>query len=98
MVILTNIVLASQTSAVITFEKRYGGISQDIGRSVIQTFDGGYLVVGSLSYNIYLMKTDSVGDSLWAKRYNNGGGSYYSVKETNDRNTGGQNTGGQTNR
>lgn len=47
-----------------------GGIQQDIGTSVIQTADGGYLVGGYTSsfganINSYVVKTDSSGQLVW---------------------------------
>ncbi|MCK4255377.1 T9SS type A sorting domain-containing protein [candidate division WOR-3 bacterium] len=72
--------------------KTYGAIRDDKGYSVQQTTDGGYIIAGfsedSLFYkDVYLIKTDSLGDSLWAKTY---GGQWddwaYSVRQTSDGN------------
>jgi hypothetical protein len=40
--------------------------------SVIQLEDGGYIFTGivSSSTNVYLMRTDSIGNSVWSKTYN----------------------------
>jgi hypothetical protein len=71
--------------------KTYGGSLNDIGSSVQQTSDGGYIVVGyTLSYgsgnsDVILIKTDTIGDTLWMKTY--GGGGYEggeSVWQTTD--------------
>lgn len=71
--------------------KVYGGIYDDVGSSVQQTQDGGFIIVGNTesfgagSSDIYLLKTDSSGDTLWTKTY---GGTFYdygsSVQQTND--------------
>jgi hypothetical protein len=73
--------------------KAYGGASDDYGWGVEQTNDGGYILVGS-TYSfgvgggvndVYLIKTNDVGDTLWTKSY--GGVSLdggYSVKQTSD--------------
>ena len=83
--------LASPIKAVITFERLYGGINNDCGFSVAQTSDGGYIIAGETnsfgagSPDIYLVKTDSIGDSLWTKTY--GGTDWdggYSVAQTSD--------------
>ena len=57
------------------FQSTFGGDSLDIGNSVQQTTDGGYIITGSTgSYgngdsDVYLLKTDANGDSLWAKTF-----------------------------
>ena len=74
-----------------TFERSYGGTQGEIGRSVQQTSDGGYIVAGSTSSfgaghsDVYLIKTTSTGDTLWTRTY--GGSSDdngYSVQQTSD--------------
>ena len=53
--------------------KTYGGEGWDYGYSVCQTQDGGYAVAGYTSSfgaglkDVYLIKTDSYGDTLWTK-------------------------------
>ncbi len=55
--------------------KTYGGVYDDGGRTVQQTSDSGYIVVGyTYSFgagwiDVYLIKTDASGDTLWAKTY-----------------------------
>ena len=54
--------------------KHYGGEDTQVGSSVIQNTDGGYVITGSTeidTYNqdIYLIKTDENGDTLWTKHY-----------------------------
>ncbi len=55
--------------------RTYGGVEGDAGNYVRQTADGGYLVTGySYSFgagngDVYLIKTDSLGDSLWTRLY-----------------------------
>ncbi|MFB0509677.1 MAG: T9SS type A sorting domain-containing protein [bacterium] len=71
--------------------RTYGGDHDDCGLSVQQTADGGYIIAGSTaSYgrgrnDVYLIKTDENGDTLWTKTY---GGVYddegYSVRQTSD--------------
>jgi PKD repeat protein len=73
------------------WQKTFGGESLDIGYSVQQTLDGGYVLAGQTysaghgSSDVYVVKTDSLGDEVWAKRY--GGKDVdvgYSVQQTED--------------
>src|SRR5258706_6634098 len=63
------------SSAQTVFQRTYGGQFTDYGRSVRQTFDGGYIVVGNTNSfgtgytNVYLIKTNSLGDTLWTRTY-----------------------------
>lgn len=70
--------------------KVYGWGDWDFGRSVQQTSDGGYIVCGELRVSsvdgdVWLLKTDQNGDTLWTKRY---GTTLYeeghSVQQTSD--------------
>lgn len=55
--------------------KTYGGINNDDAASVKQTSDGGYIIAGTTSSfadtlgDIYLVKTNATGDTLWTKSY-----------------------------
>lgn len=70
--------------------KTYGGLDDELGTDGQQTFDGGYVIVGwTASFHrsgecIYLVKTDSDGDSLWAKTYEGATGMPYFVQQTSD--------------
>jgi hypothetical protein len=67
------------------------GYTNDVGHEVHPTNDGGYILVGSTEsygaglHDVYLIKIDSVGDTLWTRTY---GTSYYesgeSVYQTDD--------------
>ena len=60
---------------IVQFDKTYGGIGCEDGRSAKQTSDGGYVMIGRTdSYgaglnDIYLVKTDENGDVLWTKTW-----------------------------
>jgi hypothetical protein len=71
--------------------RTYGGGAYDAGQSVQQTSDGGYIVsgltgsFGAGSVDVYLIRTNASGDSLWTRTY--GGPNYdvgYSVQQTSD--------------
>jgi len=73
------------------FDNTFGGDSLDIGYSVQQTIDGGYIITGSTeSYgnggsDVYLIKTNANGDSLWTKTFGGAGGDYgSSLQVTSD--------------
>jgi hypothetical protein len=59
----------------ITFEQTYGGSLHDEAKSVATAPDCGYAVVGYTSsfgtgfYDFYLVRTDSLGDTLWTRTY-----------------------------
>jgi hypothetical protein len=71
--------------------RTYGGQNSTRGYSVQKTTDGGYVFVGYIVYygstpaDVYLVKTDSLGDTLWTRTY---GGTHdekgRSVKQTSD--------------
>jgi hypothetical protein len=73
------------------WEKTFGGSKGDMGYSVQQTSDGGYIVAGYTfssgagSYDIWLIKTDADGNDIWNKTF---GGSESdrgcSVQQTSD--------------
>lgn len=92
--ILLTILLAMTSlsiNAQITFQKTYGGLASDWGRGVCLTNDGGYALCGnSLSFvtgfdDVYVIKTDSNGDTLWTHNYGLSGVDVgYSIRQTPD--------------
>jgi len=69
----------------------YGGPAGDWGWSVEQTSDGGYIITGLTwsfgagAEDLYLIKTDSGGDTVWTRAHGGPDGDWgYSVEETND--------------
>lgn len=59
----------------IQWQNTFGGSSYDVGHSVQQTTDGGYIIAGYTSSfgpgdpNVYLIKTDPNGDIHWQKNF-----------------------------
>lgn len=59
----------------IIWNKRYGGEWEEIGKDIMELEDGGYLILGKAPTNeyggpskIWVLKTDSNGDTLWTKK------------------------------
>jgi len=71
--------------------KTYGGTNSDGGNFVQQTTDGGYIVAGYTGSfgnggQVYLVKTNASGDTLWTRTYGGTNTDYgYSVQQTSDR-------------
>ena len=83
--------IKTDTNGNMLWQKSYGGSRIDEGRSVAQTSDGGYIIVGYSDsrrindFDVYLVKTDANGNMLWQKTYD--GGFYdrgWSVAQTSD--------------
>jgi len=68
-------VLRLDRSANILWEKAYGGNAHDFGRAVLQTPDGGFLVVadtqsfGAGSRDVWILRLAADGEVLWEKTY-----------------------------
>jgi hypothetical protein len=75
------------------WSRTYGGSVGEDAQSVQQTEDGGYIITGyTMSFgggrreNVYLVKTDADGDTLWTRTYGGTSGSDcgLSVQQTTD--------------
>src|SRR4030095_3353145 len=72
---LCGLLFFSTTWAQIKFQRTYGGSGHDEGRSVKQTWDGGYIIAGTTSSfgagatDVYLLKVDSLGNFQWQKTF-----------------------------
>jgi hypothetical protein len=73
------------------WNKTFGGSEWDVGSSVQQTTDGGYIITGSTSsfgngnHDVYLVKTNSNGEEEWTKPFGGSENDYgESVQQTTD--------------
>ena len=65
------------------WQKTYGGRAYDAGNSIIETSDGGYLIIGNQdtrgrdadALNVFVVKVDSDGEEVWRNSY--GEGNFY---------------------
>ena len=57
------------------WSRSFGGAEYDVCRAVLQADDGGYILAGYTGsygaggYDFWLVKTDSLGDSLWSRTF-----------------------------
>ncbi|MDP8207620.1 MAG: T9SS type A sorting domain-containing protein [Candidatus Electryonea clarkiae] len=73
------------------WNRTFGGADWDSGREVQETFNGGYIIVGSTGSfgaggsDVWLIKTDAEGGEEWNQTFGGINADYgYSVKQTND--------------
>lgn len=71
-------ILFPLTALSVTFEKTYPGL---YGFDVLQTPDRGYIIVGNIqsvvdTFDLQIIKVDSLGNTLWIKTYSNFGVGY----------------------
>ncbi|MGD2066619.1 MAG: T9SS type A sorting domain-containing protein, partial [Candidatus Bathyarchaeota archaeon] len=71
--------------------KTFGGSLLDNAFSIQQTSDGGYILSGATNsfgaggVDIWLIRTDANGDTLWSQTFGGSSGDYgYSIQQTND--------------
>jgi len=83
--------IKTDASGTTLWTKTYGGTDYESANSVQQTFDGGYIVAGFTasfgagSSDVYLIRTNSSGDSLWTRTYGGiSGEAGNSVQQTTD--------------
>jgi len=84
-------VLKLRAEGMVEWQKTCGGKSKDVARSIRQTSDGGYIVVGETEsfgagdVDLWVLKLRADGTVEWQKTY--GGGSFdfgYSIQQTGD--------------
>lgn len=91
--ILLSLMCFKSIGQIITFEKTFNAQFQDVAYDIVQTTDTGYIIVGSTRFlgtanggrNVYLIKTNKYGDTLWTKNYGNNNWTFgMSVQQTYD--------------
>lgn len=89
--LLFTLVASAQNPGDTLWTRTYGGTSGDFGHSIQQTTDGGYIVTGYLrslgadGSDIWLLKTDANGDTLWTRKLGGGDNEHgFSVQQTAD--------------
>ena len=85
------ILLHSFSFGQIIFQKSYGGSLSEYSSAVRQTSDGGYIMAGTTSsytagsFDIYVVKTDSLGNVEWTKSFGGSGSDQAaSIEEASD--------------
>jgi hypothetical protein len=83
--------LMASLKAQLPTQRIFGGDSTDAAKSIIETYDFGFLLGGTTNSfgagakDIYLIKTDENGDTLWNKTYgSNSDDEFSDIKETSD--------------
>jgi hypothetical protein len=83
--------IKTDTSGNEQWSSAFGGSSSDYGRSVQQTLDGGYIMVGYTrsfgvgAEDVYLVKIDSSGNEQWSSTFGEYESDYgYAVRQTDD--------------
>jgi len=89
LLIVSGLLFSLPAFAQQTWERTYGGPGNDEGRYAQQTTDGGYIITGGTTslgygYHVYLIKTDSSGDTLWTRIYGGDESFGTSVQQTTD--------------
>ena len=69
------LMVKTDSNGILEWSKTYGGTKREVGYGVEQTSDHGFIVggytrsFGAGEDDIYLIKTDSVGDTLWTRTF-----------------------------
>ncbi|MDD2890430.1 MAG: T9SS type A sorting domain-containing protein [bacterium] len=63
-------------NGILIWEKKFGSSYDEYGYSIDTTYDGGYIISGTIAYGgangkgVLLIKTDDSGDTLWTRTFN----------------------------
>jgi len=86
--LVITLVINAQIIPDTLWTKTYGGLEMNLGVSMQQTFDNGFILIGttySPGIDIWLIKTDEFGNIEWDQTLGGTGSDYaHSVKQTSD--------------
>jgi hypothetical protein len=89
--LIANAQSSPESPPPVIWQQNFGGALDEDGRSVRQTLDGGYIIVGSINPypapkgDVYLVKTFANGTKEWEKSFDAGGTDYgYAVEQISD--------------
>jgi hypothetical protein len=84
--------LKVDASGVKIWDKTFGGLGDDYGRSIQKTSDGGYIITGATMQlsaggtDVYLLKVDASGNKIWESTFGGARNDVgLSVQQTSDR-------------
>lgn len=80
------LLIRTDSLGVTLWTKTFGGSGYDIGNSVQQTADGGFIITGATQGDLWLIRTDSLGVTDWTLTYDVAGYNDFgnSVRQTSD--------------
>jgi hypothetical protein len=89
-ILIALVILAAATGAAqdTLWTRAYGGAANDLAYSVFQMDDGGFMICGGTesfgagSWDVYILRTDGNGDTVWTRTY---GGPDYDIVWELDR-------------
>jgi hypothetical protein len=86
--LIITLVINAQIVPDTLWTKTYGGLGTDLGVSMQETFDNGFILIGNTFSNcidIWLIKTDELGNVEWDQTLGGSGSDYaHSVQQTSD--------------
>jgi outer membrane protein assembly factor BamB len=69
--------IKTDSNGIEIWNKTFEGSGWEVGESVQQTTDGGYIITGTIVFeyhtDLWLIKTDGNGDEVWNKTFGGGG-------------------------
>lgn len=75
----------------VEWTKTYGGSESDVGRSIVQTSDGKYIILGHTNsfgsgwFDLWMIKTEDDGTKMWEKTFGGGEDDVgWAIQETED--------------